>query len=406
MVLNRRFYPLYAAAFFQGFVLWYAIEKLFMKSIGFSDSMIAVSAIVFSIVMLVLETPSGILADRWSRKGVLILASFALLITSTASGFSQGVLMYIIAGAFWGVFFALYSGTYDSVVYDTLIEETGNSSGFERYYGKVKMFDSTALVTGSILGGIVGEFLGLRASYFLTIPLVLLSMIALLRFREPQLHKSEIKSAIGHHIRQTIKAVIQKGKVFWIVFTMVFLGIGISLMFEFNQLWYIALALPVIFFGPTNALIQSSIGTSGFIAIHIKGRQKKVIGLFVLGMLIYSLTLVFSRTTALTAAAQVLLLTSFMVLSILMSHQIHDTLSSKIRAGASSAISTFSTILFLPTAFLFGSLSETYSIFNASWVVVGATVLASIGLFKVLSYKPQALAVQADDLLRVEEYKK
>ena len=268
------------------------------------------------------------------------------------------------------------------------------------------MFDSTALVTGSILGGIVGEFLGLRASYFLTIPLVLLSMIALLRFREPQLHKSEIKSAIGHHIRQTIKAVIQKGKVFWIVFTMVFLGIGISLMFEFNQLWYIALALPVIFFGPTNALIQSSIGTSGFIAIHIKGRQKKVIGLFVLGMLIYSLTLVFSRTTALTAAAQVLLLTSFMVLSILMSHQIHDTLSSKIRAGASSAISTFSTILFLPTAFLFGSLSETYSIFNASWVVVGATVLASIGLFKVLSYKPQALAVQADDLLRVEEYKK
>ena len=406
MVLNRRFYPLYAAAFFQGFVLWYAIEKLFMKSIGFSDSMIAVSAIVFSIVMLVLETPSGILADRWSRKGVLILASFALLITSTASGFSQGVLMYIIAGAFWGVFFALYSGTYDSVVYDTLIEETGNSSGFERYYGKVKMFDSIALVTGSILGGIVGEFLGLRASYFLTIPFVLLSVIALLRFREPQLHKSEVKSALGHHIRQTIKAVIQKGKVFWIVFTMVFLGIGISLMFEFNQLWYIALALPVIFFGPTNALIQSSIGTSGFIAIHIKGRQKKVIGLFVLGMLIYSLTLVFSRTTALTAAAQVLLLTSFMVLSILMSHQIHDTLSSKIRAGASSAISTFSTILFLPTAFLFGSLSETYSIFNASWVVVGATVLASIGLFKVLSYKPQALAVQADDLLRVEEYKK
>ena len=38
--LNRRLIPLYIAVFFQGFVLWYTVEKLFMRIIGFGDAAI------------------------------------------------------------------------------------------------------------------------------------------------------------------------------------------------------------------------------------------------------------------------------------------------------------------------------------------------------------------------------
>ncbi len=37
-LISRRLLPLYVAAFLQGFVLWYAVEKLFMRSIGFDDA--------------------------------------------------------------------------------------------------------------------------------------------------------------------------------------------------------------------------------------------------------------------------------------------------------------------------------------------------------------------------------
>jgi hypothetical protein len=41
-VLHKRFVPLYIAAFFQSFVLWYSIEKLFMRTIGFNNAGIGI----------------------------------------------------------------------------------------------------------------------------------------------------------------------------------------------------------------------------------------------------------------------------------------------------------------------------------------------------------------------------
>jgi hypothetical protein len=39
-VLHSRFRPLYVAAFFQGLVFWYPIEKLFMSTIGFNQAVL------------------------------------------------------------------------------------------------------------------------------------------------------------------------------------------------------------------------------------------------------------------------------------------------------------------------------------------------------------------------------
>ena len=71
--LRRRLAPLYAAVFLQGLVLWVPIEKLFMTSIGFDAAGVGLMAAVYAAVVPFFELPSGILADRWSRRGVLIL---------------------------------------------------------------------------------------------------------------------------------------------------------------------------------------------------------------------------------------------------------------------------------------------------------------------------------------------
>jgi MFS family permease len=76
-VLGRRLVPLYAAAFLQNPALWVPIEKLFMTTIGFDAASVGAMAAVYAVVVPMLEVPSGVLADRWSRRGVLILASIA-----------------------------------------------------------------------------------------------------------------------------------------------------------------------------------------------------------------------------------------------------------------------------------------------------------------------------------------
>jgi hypothetical protein len=42
------------------------------------------------------------------------------------------------------VFFALRSGTLESIVYDTLVEETGGSEGFEQTIGRVRVVESVS----------------------------------------------------------------------------------------------------------------------------------------------------------------------------------------------------------------------------------------------------------------------
>lgn len=80
--LIYRIWPLFAAKFLLRFVLWYAIEKLFLGAIGFDDSGVAMIAAIYASVSLAVEVPSGVLADRWSRKGVWVLAALALAMSS------------------------------------------------------------------------------------------------------------------------------------------------------------------------------------------------------------------------------------------------------------------------------------------------------------------------------------
>jgi MFS family permease len=104
----QRLLPLYVSSFFQGLVFWYAIEKVFMTSIGFSPTTIAIQIIVMAITGLLLEIPSGFLADKWSRKGVLVLASISLALASLLLGISDSVIGYTLASIIWRIFCAAF----------------------------------------------------------------------------------------------------------------------------------------------------------------------------------------------------------------------------------------------------------------------------------------------------------
>ena len=91
--VRARLRPLYATGFIHGFALWYAVEKLFMKSIGFNDFLITIVTITYIVVMTMANIPLGVLADRWSRKGVLYLATCALIAGTLICGLSHGFWM-------------------------------------------------------------------------------------------------------------------------------------------------------------------------------------------------------------------------------------------------------------------------------------------------------------------------
>lgn len=367
--------PLYIAAFLQGIPFWYAIEKLFMTSIGFTTASIGVMVAIMSAVMLAVETPSGVLADRWSRAGVMFLGGLALLISGIIGGLSYDQPMYILSTVFWGIYAALYSGTYDAVIYDTLIEETGESSRYEYYLGRLRMFEGVAFVVGSLGGSLIASQLSMRSTYFISIPIIAAAGLFLWKFREPKLHKTEVAEPVFRHIRQTFRAVLRNRLLLPVIIAAVGFAVLLDTLFELNQLWFIAVDTPLTLYGLAGATLFSTWALGGLVASKFRGQSASLIGIVIL--LLALITLVATRSYWIILAAQFLLSMFLILFGVILSKKMHDQLPSKLRAGASSVISTLGRIIIIPGSLLFTGIANGANVFIATYLLLGIAVIAS-----------------------------
>lgn len=396
--LVRRLMPLFIAIGLQNFVLWYSIEKLFMTSIGFDNASIAIMASVYAGTMLLFETPSGLLADRWSRKGVLIIAGVMLAVASLIGGLSQDIWQYFLSAFSWGIFFALYSGSYDAIIYDTLLEETGSGKGFEKYSGRLHAFGGVFLVIGSVLGGIIGASADLRTTYFVTVPIALLSVFFLYLMREPSLHKKQEHVSLGSQVTSTFKAISTKGAVLWISVSLVLILMIDQVVFEFNQLWLIALAAPVVAYGPANGLLLSAVTIAGLSASTVSSRRRLIRFLLVLAVIsVFCLALV--QNLWVVVIATFIIGTVLIIYEIIFTKLLNDRLSSNIRAGAMSATSSISKLIFIPVALSFGFLSESSGVFNASWILVVLVIILAVIMTRALQKVKELPVLQSGELI-------
>jgi len=281
----------------------------------------------------------------------------------------------------------MYSGTYDSILYDLLLQETGKTERFEKFLGRIRLIDGLALVLGSLCGGLIAGWLEPRATYFLTIPLVLVSIIALWCFKEPTLHKSEISEPIIKHIKTTFGAVFQKGRLLQIVAIMAIMGVLVQFSLEFGQLWLVALLAPVFLYGPANAALMAAYGFGGVAAERIQIFQIKILYPIVALMIASSLTLVFVKQAIVDIIALFVLTFFGLGLGVIFTKLLHDALPSKVRAGASSAVSTTSWLIFLPFALLFGYVSKQHTVFAAGWFIVAVTLVGCGLMIKASRHK-------------------
>jgi MFS family permease len=373
--LIKRLAPLYVAAFFHAFVLWYAIEKLFMRSIGFDDAGISLMVAAYSALMLLAETPSGIMADRWSRKGTLMVASVLLSIASLICGLASEPVLYIIGALAWGTFFSMYSGTYDSIIYDTVKEETGSGDLYEKYFGRFRFIDSLGLISGALVGGAIGAWLGLEWTFLLSVPLGVGSLVALWLFKEPKLHKEGQHNSVVAHVRETFRLVLGQPVLLPLVGLIVTVILALVMVYEFNQLWLIALNTPPAWFGVAVSITMAASGVAGYVVSKAKKRKKQVKFWLHVGLLLSALALTVVPHIAFASAALFTFAFTGVCLNILAMRDLHDVLPSRVRAGASSSLSSLARIFVIPVSLLFGTISATYSVFNAAWIVVVLAVI-------------------------------
>lgn len=345
-----------------------------MVSIGFNNESIAFMVAVYAAMSVLMEVPSGVLADRWSRKGVLALGALCLAISSLVGGLSYAIPLYLVSAIFWGFFDALNSGTDSAIVYDTLVEERGDSKDYEKEYGLYQSIGGIALFVAGILGGVFGDLLALRSDYFFTIPTTLAACLIMLKFRDSRAHHESQDTHLLGHLKDTFGAVFKNRNLLFIIITMFAVSLANGLLGEMHQLWYIALAAPVLFFGIAGSVINATWGFGGLLARFLTTKRMVVISLGII--LAVAISMVFVRNITVILVAQFIFMMMANATSTAMTGQMHRQLPSRVRAGAGSAANTAMRLVNIPLVLFFGWTAHNYSVFAASWIIVALIALA------------------------------
>ncbi|HTE65636.1 MAG TPA: MFS transporter, partial [Candidatus Binatia bacterium] len=382
--LRRRLLPLYVATFFQGLALWVPIEKLFMTTIGFNAASVGAMAAVYAFVVPLLEVPSGVLADRWSRRGVLMLACLAALVAVIVGGLSESVPVYMISAAFLGVFFALQSGTLESIVYDTVLEETGDSDAFESTIGRVRVVESVALVASALAGGAIAQVAPLQATYFLTAPLLVLSAAMLFRFREPRLHKTDDPEPLRRQIRATYRTILAGGQLRLVVGLTIVGSLLMQGMLEFGPLWLVAFLVPPFLYGPHWAGLTGALGVGGIVGSRAWFTERWAVRILAAAVVACGVVLAVSQHALLVVGAQVILTFLVVAVSIPVTRSLHDAVPSTIRAGVASGVGTLTWLAFVPFALVVGAVAQSAGINRAGWVFTAVGIAAALLMVVVL----------------------
>ncbi len=154
--------------FFEGFVPIMALYAIMFERVGgLSFGQIGILFSIWSLAYLVAELPSGVLADYWSRKKVIILggllrtAGFAIwLFWPTFTG-------YAIGFALWGCMIACTSGAVAAYLHNEL-EVSGNGPRYAKYFGWI----TSSYWLGTLVGFLAASLLTLNHSG----PLICLSI--------------------------------------------------------------------------------------------------------------------------------------------------------------------------------------------------------------------------------------
>ena len=115
----------YLHMFFRNTNFTHGIWVAFLLIRGFSLLDVGLFEMVFHIISLTMEVPTGVIGDLYGRKTSRLLGILMYFIYIAIILFSTNYLLIILAFIFCGISYTFESGSGDALVYDSLKEIEG-----------------------------------------------------------------------------------------------------------------------------------------------------------------------------------------------------------------------------------------------------------------------------------------
>ena len=192
---NLRVYYLFEAT--SGFLIWMPIWMIYMiDGRGMSLTQVATMESVFWITVVLMEVPTGAVADRWGRRVSLCLGSCGFVIASVAFAFADDYVGLTISYTIMAVAMTLHSGAGQALLFDTL-RCLGRTHEYERHVGRAEALSFATLVAAMLLGGPLTALLGFVNTILLGAATMGGACVAALLLREPPRREAEFGAEFG-----------------------------------------------------------------------------------------------------------------------------------------------------------------------------------------------------------------
>jgi len=280
--------------------IW-GINTIFLLNAGLSNLQAFAANAFFTLGQVLFEIPTGVIADTYGRRMSYLLGCITLAASTVLY-----LLMWKMHGPFWGwaassmllgLGFTFFSGALEAWLVDAL-HATGFKGSLDSVFAKGQMVGGGAMLTGSILGGVIAQFTNLGVPYILRAVVLIINFATaffLMRDmgftpKKPQNPLTEMKKILGHSIDHGFR----KPAIRWVMLAAPFTaGVGFYVFYALQpfllklygdqKAYWIA--------GLVAALVASAQILGGITAPYLKKIFSKRTSALLLGTLITSLIL-------------------------------------------------------------------------------------------------------------------
>ena len=276
-------------------LIW-GINTLFLLDAGLNNLEAFAANAFFTAGFVLFEIPTGVVADLRGRRTSYLLGVLTLVISTLLYLFMWYVQApfwaWAISSLFLGLGFTFLSGAFEAWLADAL-DHAGFKETLESVFAKGEIVEGSAMLVGSVAGGVIAQATNLGVPYGIRALLLVLNLIfALMLMRDVGFTPAKGKRAteeIKSILRASIKYGLSNRPVRWIMFSAPFTG-GVTI-YAFYAMQPYLLEL----YGNSTAY-----GIAGLAAAIVAGAQ--IAG----GLLVPYLVKVFDRRTSVLIVSQVI----------------------------------------------------------------------------------------------------
>lgn len=283
--LQSNIIKLYLIKIAKWFMLFMPFMIPFYQENGLSLSDISILKAIYSISIVVLEIPSGYLADVLGRKKTLIIGSVLGFIGFFTYSISYGILGFLIAEIILGFGQSLISGADSAMLYDTL-DDLERKDEYTKYEGRVISIGNLSETLAGLAGGLLIG-ISLRFPYFVQTGVAFIAIPAAFTLIEPKRNTKVLNTGIKYILNIVKYALYDNKELRWNIIHSSIIGAAtLTMATLIVQPYLLLVEIPLFYFGIIWPALNVTVAIVALYAYKIERKLNKNLSLLLISLFI------------------------------------------------------------------------------------------------------------------------